>query len=59
MYMCKEAWRAVVASEEFWTEINQNFALCELGFDMTFMLQTCQAVAMMNAIRQLLDTVLI
>lgn len=57
--MCKEFPGAVVAKQEFWTEINQNFALCELGFDMTFMLQTCQAVAVMNAIRQLLDTVLI
>lgn len=57
--MCKEVRQVVVALQEFWTEINQNFALCELGFDMTFMLQTCQAVAMMNAIRQLLDTVLI
>lgn len=53
--MCKEVQRAVVASQE----INQDFALCELGFDVTFMLQPCQAVAMMNAIRQLLDTVLI
>lgn len=57
--MCKEFPGAVVAKQEFWTEINQNFALCELGFDMTFTLQTCQAVAVMNAIRQLLDTVLI
>lgn len=57
--MCKEVLGAVVASQDFWMEINRNFALCELGFGMTFMLQTCQAVAMMNAIRQLLDTVLI
>lgn len=57
--MCKEVQGAAAASQELWTEINQDFALCELGFDVTFMLQTCQAVAMMNAIRQLLDTVLI
>lgn len=57
--MCKEVQGAAVASQELWTEINQDLALCELGFDVTFMLQTCQAVAMMNAIRQLLDTVLI
>lgn len=59
MYIYKEFPVAVVVSQEFLMKINQNFALCELGFDMTFMLQTCQAVAMMNAIRQLLDTVLI
>ena len=57
--MSKKVQGALVALQEFWKEINQNFALCEWGFDMTFMLQTCQAVAMMNAIRQLLDTVLI
>lgn len=57
--MCKKVQGAVAGWQELWMEINQNFALCELGFDMTFMLQTCQAVAMMNAIRQLLDTVLI
>lgn len=57
--MCQEVQGAVAASQELWREINQDFALCELGFDVTFMLQTCQAAAMMNAIRQLLDTVLI